>query len=175
MYFYLKDKNKQITAIRLEYYCKADKRIFKFSTGQSINPEDWDNDNKMPFNKKGRADLRATKLNLEKYIVALENAIKDAAVQNKAVTTTYLKQYFTKEFRSVKNNSESVEYLIDKFVESKKKTGKASKTFLDKNKILKDMLLAFRPYPKLNEGNDTTFEDYTYWKRKNNTEERRRG
>lgn len=43
MCFYLKEpKSKKNIIIYIIFYVKADKQNFKYSTGQNINPDNWD-------------------------------------------------------------------------------------------------------------------------------------
>ena len=43
MFFYLKEPNgDKDTIIIIQYYISDEKKIFKYSTGEVINPIDWD-------------------------------------------------------------------------------------------------------------------------------------
>ena len=54
MYFYLKEpKSEKETLIIIQFYVKSEKAIFKYSTGEKINPENWDFENRLPKSKKG--------------------------------------------------------------------------------------------------------------------------
>ena len=49
MYFYLKEPSgDKDTIIIIQYYIKDEKKIFKYSTGETINPNDWDFSARMP-------------------------------------------------------------------------------------------------------------------------------
>ena len=54
MYFYLKEpKSENNTIIYIIFYVKSEKLNFKYSTGQKINPDNWDFDNRFPKLKRG--------------------------------------------------------------------------------------------------------------------------
>ena len=43
MYFYLKEPSgDKDTIIIIQYYIADEKKIFKYSTGETINPNDWE-------------------------------------------------------------------------------------------------------------------------------------
>ena len=55
MYFFLNKPHNKTSAIRLRYYVKAEKQTFVYSTGISIDPKNWNKDNRMPKAKAGAA------------------------------------------------------------------------------------------------------------------------
>ena len=70
--FNLKDRNKEgETLIYLKAYFKSEGRKFVYSTGETINPNEWDFENRQPNNLTGRTSKadrqRAVKLQLDRY------------------------------------------------------------------------------------------------------------
>ncbi|GIM59841.1 Arm DNA-binding domain-containing protein [Capnocytophaga canimorsus] len=58
MYFYLKEpKSDKPTPIIIQYCSKVDKKIFKYTTGVKISPEEWDFDARSPKVKRGAVGL----------------------------------------------------------------------------------------------------------------------
>lgn len=70
--FNLKDKNKDgETLIYLKAYFKNEGKKFVYSTGETINPNEWDFENRQPNNLRGRTSKadsqRSVKLQLDRY------------------------------------------------------------------------------------------------------------
>ena len=57
MYFYLDTPEKKTSAIKLRCHVKAEKKSFVYSTGISINPKNWNKENRMPKAKAGKEGL----------------------------------------------------------------------------------------------------------------------
>ena len=63
MYFYLKEPSgDKDTIIIIQYYVKDEKKLFKYSTGETINPNDWDFSARMPKSRKGSEGVRLRKI-----------------------------------------------------------------------------------------------------------------
>lgn len=104
MYFYLKEPNSQKeTPIRLEYYVKSDKKTFKYSTGEKINPKDWDFDSRLPILKKGAAaiPLKRITAKITEYNNFLEKIIYSLELNNELITCSRLKIEFDQNFKKV--------------------------------------------------------------------------
>ena len=63
MFFYLKEPNgDKDTIIIIQYYIADEKKLFKYSTGECINPNDWDFNARMPKSRKGAEGVRLRKI-----------------------------------------------------------------------------------------------------------------
>ncbi len=78
MYFYLDTPNKNLSAIKIRYYVKSEKKRLVYSTGISINPLNWNNISRMPKTKSGAAgfELKQITNKLNRYIEELHNKFK---------------------------------------------------------------------------------------------------
>ena len=74
MYFYLDTPHKKTSAIKVRYYVKAEKKSFVYSTGISINPINWNKENRMPKAKAGAAgfELKQITNQLNRYVEELD-------------------------------------------------------------------------------------------------------
>lgn len=156
MYFYLKDKSKEKTSIQLIYHCSSESNNFKISTGESISPEDWDFKSRMPFPKRGRDDLRAIRVVLERLISTLENRLNELKIQGISPTRENLRQAFSK--KSVATKAVDI---IDMFIAEKSKTTSAK--WKEKYKGLKNRLKEYSPTINIDDINDSFVSKYIDW------------
>lgn len=117
MYFYLKEpKSEKETLIIIQLYVKNEKVIFKYSTGEKINPENWDFENRLPKSKKGIGGAKLKKItsNIMRYDTFLERLIDNCKINNIPLTRKFLKTEFDKHFKKkVTEEKKGFEYLTD--------------------------------------------------------------
>lgn len=115
MYFFLKEpKASKETVIYLIHYLKHEGKNFKFSTGQKINPIDWDFDNRLPKTKRGSSGVHNKHIStvIGNYSQLLEETIRDFEKDNDILTRIELKNLFDLRFRN-KSQKETFIYFSD--------------------------------------------------------------
>ena len=115
MYFYLKEPNgDKDTIIIIQYYIKDEKKLFKYSTGEVINPNDWDFSARMPKSRKGSDGVRLRKITtyIMQYHDFLITLIDNYKINGEKVSRERLKLDFDKHFKPEKIPQE-FEYLTD--------------------------------------------------------------
>lgn len=115
MYFYLKEPNgNKDTIIIIQYYVNDEKKIFKYSTGEFIHPNDWDFSARLPKSKKGADGVRLRKITsyISQYNDLLIKVIDNLKINNEKITREKLKKAFDKHFKPEKAQKE-FEYLTD--------------------------------------------------------------
>lgn len=123
--FNLKEPNKESeTSIRLVAYFKEEGKKFIYSTGEIINPLDWDFKNIQPSNLNGRtakADvLRTIKRQLDRYsnfFIEITNRYRNS---NQEITIENIRAEFDLEFKKTKPQSNNFFVVYDIFLEMKK-------------------------------------------------------
>ncbi|AZJ34126.1 hypothetical protein D6T69_00715 [Tenacibaculum singaporense] len=154
MYFYLKQpKSDKATVIDLIYHLKAEKKNFKYSTGQKIIPADWDFSARYPKLKRGASGKKNKQiaLVLDNYRKHLEDAISDFKIQNRHLTREDLKLIFEKKFNANYKDDKipfNVKDAIEVFIENKKKGGGVSDNWKKKYTNLKNKITLFDVYKK---------------------------
>lgn len=154
MYFYLKQpKSDKATVIDLIYHLKAEKKNFKYSTGQKIIPVDWDFSARYPKLKRGASGKKNKQiaLVLDNYRKHLEDAISDFKIQNRHLTREDLKLIFEKKFNANYKDDKipfNVKDAIEVFIENKKKGGGVSDNWKKKYTNLKNKITLFDVYKK---------------------------
>ena len=145
MYFYLDTPNKKTSAIKVRYYVKSEKKTFTYSTGISINPKNWNKQNRMPKPKVGAAgfELRQITNQCNWIIEHLHISISNIELEKKQVTRSELKKRLDAKFKLVKVVNERVVDLIDKYVKEKKALGKYQSRTIEKYSALKNKLIAY--------------------------------
>ena len=153
MYFYLKEPNgDKDTIIIIQYYVKDEKKLFKYSTGETINSNDWDFSARMPKSRKGSEGVRLRKITtyIMQYHDFLITLIDNYKLNGDKVSRERLKLDFDKHFKPEKIPQE-FEYLtdfVDDFLSNikgtiNKNTGREySKaritSYIDTNRVLKE-------------------------------------
>ena len=115
MYFYLKEpRGDKDTIIIIQYYLKDEKKLFKYSTGEMINPSDWDFSSRMPKTRKGAEGVRLRKITtyIMQYHDLLITLIDNFKLNGEEVSRDKLKLAFDKNFKKDKQQQTS-EYLTD--------------------------------------------------------------
>jgi len=114
MFFYLKEPNgDKDTIIIIQYYISDEKKIFKYSTGEVINPIDWDFNARMPKSRKGADGVRLRKITtyIMQYNDLLVTIIDNFKLNGEKITRDKLKKAFDGRFKPEKSNG--FEYLSD--------------------------------------------------------------
>lgn len=153
MYFYLKEPNgDKDTIIIVQYYIKDEKKLFKYSTGETINPNDWDFSARMPKSRKGSEGVRLRKITtyIMQYHNFLMTIIDNFKLNGDKISRERLKKAFDDHFKPEKKTME-FEYLtdfVDDFLKNiegtiNKNTGREySKaritSYINTNKVLKE-------------------------------------
>ncbi len=149
MYFFLKEPNSnKDTLIFLIYHVKSEKKIFKYSTGKKINPNDWDKTNRMPRVYRGAKGIQIKRIAnaLSKYSNFLESLLANLESNDEIITRKILKQEFDKKFKGITTNdgyTENVVEAIQDFITQKNKSGGQSRSWNNKYNNLKDKLIIF--------------------------------
>ena len=148
MYFYLDTPNKNLSAIKIRYYVKSEKKRLVYSTGISINPLNWNNISRMPKTKSGAAgfELKQITNKLNRYIEELHISVNNIELEKRTVTREELKSRLNLRFKhkALKvENSSSFIYLYDDFVNGKIKQSKFKKNTIAQYVILKDQIDQF--------------------------------
>lgn len=115
MYFYLKEPSgDKDTIIIIQYYIKEEKKLFKYSTSEVINPSDWDFVARMPKSRKGSDGVRLRKITtyIMQYHDFLVTLIDNYKLNGEKVSRERLKLDFDKHFKPEKIPQE-FEYLTD--------------------------------------------------------------
>ena len=134
MFFYLKEPNgDKDTIIIIQYYIADEKKIFKYSTGEVISPNDWDFNARMPKSRKGADGVRLRKIaaHIMQYNDFLVTLIDNYKLNGEKITREKLKNAFDAKFKPerVTNDFEYFTDFISDFLSSikgsiNKSTGK---------------------------------------------------
>lgn len=116
MFFYLKEpKADKQTLIIIQFYIDEKEKIFKYSTGQKIHPEDWDFNSRMPKVKKGVAGVKLQKITAQitPYNDFLIKFVDNCKINQEKIIKVKIKQAFDNFFN--KNSAENTQfkYLTD--------------------------------------------------------------
>lgn len=161
MYFYLDTPNKKTSAIKVRYYVKSEKKTFIYSTGISINPKNWNKQNRMPKPKVGAAgfELKQITNQLNRIVEHLHISISNIELEKKQVTRSELKKRLDAKFRYVVVKGTLINKLDD-FILEKEKLGKTTKKSNDKYRGLKTKIHEYNDRLKLNDINKDFMIDF---------------
>jgi len=133
--FNLKNKNKDgETLVYLKAYFKNEGKKFVYSTGETINPNEWDFVNRQPNNLTGRtakADRqRAVKMQLDRYSNFFTKITDRYKNTGQELTIENIRAEFDSEFKRTKAIGNSFFSVYDLFLKEKKddKTDEANST-----------------------------------------------
>lgn len=118
MFFYLKDPNGcKDTIIIIQYYIASEKKLFKYSTGVMIHPDDWDFSARLPKVRKGNEGVRLRKLTAQimQYNDFLITLVDNCKLNGEKITREKLKAAFDAHFKPEKLKAKLI-YLTD-FIE----------------------------------------------------------
>lgn len=134
MFFYLKEpRGDKDTIIIIQYYIADEKKIFKYSTGEVVSPNDWDFNARMPKSRKGADGVRLRKIaaHIMQYNDFLVTLIDNYKLNGEKITREKLKNAFDAKFKPerVTNDFEYFTDFISDFLSSikgaiNKSTGK---------------------------------------------------
>lgn len=178
MYFYLKEPNGgKDTIIIIQYYISDEKKLFKYSTGEFIHPNDWDFNARLPKTRKGAEGVRLRKITayIMQYNDLLVTLIDNYKLNGERITREKLKGAFDKHFKMVEGDSEVVFLtdFIDDFLKGidgaiNKNTGRAysdsMKVQYDSiNKILKEFERGLNGRIEVRDFNAAMNERFVMW------------
>ena len=167
MYFYLDTPDKKTSAIKIRYYVKFEKKSFVYSTGISIDPKNWNKENRMPKAKAGAAgfELKQITSQLNRYVEELHTSINNIEFEDKPVTREELKKRLNQRFKHVFVKKTKLLDHLDAFIEEKEKLGKNTKKSIDKYRGLKRKLYNYKKDLKLNDINKNFMVDFVSYLR----------
>ena len=167
MYFYLDTPHKKTSAIKVRYYVKAEKKSFVYSTGISIDPKNWNKENRMPKAKAGAAgfELKQITNQLNRYVEELHLSINNIELEKKLVTREELKKRLNQRFKLVLVQKTTLLEHLDSFIEEKEKLSKNTKKSIDKYRGLKVKLYNYQRDLKLSDVNKEFMVDFVSYLR----------
>lgn len=115
MFFYLKEPNgDKDTIIIIQYYIADEKKLFKYSTGEYIHPNDWDFNARMPKSRKGADGVRLRKIatHIMQYNDFLVTLIDNYKLNGEKITREKLKNAFDAKFKPERVTNE-FDYFTD--------------------------------------------------------------
>ncbi|AVR47212.1 hypothetical protein C7S20_19235 [Christiangramia fulva] len=148
MYFYLKNpKQNNETSIYLIHYLKDEGKNFKYSTGQKIQPNNWDFENRLPKTLRGSKGVKNRHIAdiLLQYAELLEEEIKKSEKENKPLTRAHLKDIFDRRFKNKKTATSFID-IVQLFIDTKNMSGGKSADWNQKYSNLKKKLELFEKY-----------------------------
>tara|TARA_R100001443_G_scaffold6700_3_gene15744 strand:- start:10333 stop:11526 length:1194 start_codon:yes stop_codon:yes gene_type:complete len=162
LYFFLNKPNSNISPIRLRYYIKSEKKIFNYSTGISIDPKNWNKENRMPKAKAGVAgfELKQITSQLNRYVEELHTSINNIESEDKPVTREELKKRLNQRFKHVFVKKTTLLDHLDAFIEEKVSFGKYQNRTIDKYNALKNKIIYFKKDAKLTDINKKFMIDF---------------
>ena len=178
MYFYLKEPNGgKDTIIIIQYYISDEKKLFKYSTGEFIHPNDWDFNARLPKTRKGAEGVRLRKITayIMQYNDLLVTLIDNYKLNGERITREKLKGAFDKHFKMVEGDSEVVFLtdFIDDFLKGidgaiNKNTGRAYSDSMkvqygSVNKVLKEFERELNVRIEVRDFNAAMNERFVMW------------
>ena len=162
MYFFLNKPYNKKSAIRLRYYVKSEKQTFVYSTGISIDPKNWNKENRMPKAKAGAAgfELKQITSQLNRYVEELHISINNIELEDKPVTREELKKRLNQRFKHVFIKKTTLLDHLDAFIEEKVSFGKYQNRTIDKYNALKNKIIYFKKDAKLTDINKKFMIDF---------------
>lgn len=159
MYFYLKNtKSNNSTLIFLKYNISK-KGKFVYSTGQKINPLDWNFNEKFTQSKRGRTDIAIISKELNKYSKHLDLVINNLKFNDISITKEILKDKFDSVFKTLPGKKNTVFQYLELMVQEK---SSFSKETIKKYNNVKLNLLEYQEWKKVKLTFDSfrDFKDY---------------
>jgi site-specific recombinase XerD len=151
--FNLKDKSKDgVTLIYFKAFFKKEGRKFVYSTGESIDPKEWDFENRQPKNLNGRTtkadSLRTIKRQLDRYsnlFVLITELYKNT---DREITIEEVRKEFDKEFKRVSLSKNKFYDAYEEFMAFKQKNKEWSTATIKRYKNIKTHLKDFEKSKK---------------------------
>lgn len=121
----LKNKNKEgETLIYLKAYFKNEGKKFVYSTGETINPNEWDFKNRQPNNLTGRTEKadrqRTIKMQLDRYTSFFSKITDIYKNTDQEITIENIRAEFDKEFKRTQAIANDFFSVYDVFIKEKK-------------------------------------------------------
>lgn len=121
----LKNKNKEgETLIYLKAYFKNEGKKFVYSTGETINPSEWDFKNRQPNNLTGRTEKadrqRTIKMQLDRYSSFFTKITDLYKNTGQEITIENIRSEFDKEFKRTQAIANDFFSVYDIFIKEKK-------------------------------------------------------
>jgi integrase len=144
----LKDKSKKgRTLIYLIAYFKSEGRKFVFSTGETIDPDEWDFENRQPNNLTGRTSKadsqRAIKFQLDRYTNFFSTITDRYKNSGQEITIDKVRSEFNKEFKKVAVSENKFYDAYDGFMIDKQKNNEWAKSTVKRYNNIKSILQEF--------------------------------
>lgn len=144
-FFLRKPKWDRETLILFSCYFKEESRKFVYSTGETIHPDHWDFDNRMP---KTRGPKRAIsrgsiKMQLDRYEACFQNVRSRCLTMQEDFTSQLLKKAFDEEFKKSPAGKNIFFDAFDQFVVQKKKNQEWKKSTEKRYKNIRNLLESF--------------------------------
>ena len=178
MYFYLKEPNGgKDTIIIIQYYISDEKKLFKYSTGECIHPDDWDFNARMPKTRKGAEGVRLRKITayIMQYNDLLVTLIDNYKLNGERITREKLKVAFDKHFKMEGGDKDVVFFtdFIDDFLRGidgaiNKNTGRVysdsmKAQYNSVNKVLKEFERGLNKRIEVRDFNAAMNERFVMW------------
>ncbi len=168
--FYLKQPNsKKDSLIYFSCYFKYQEKKFVYSTGEKVDPQNWDFENKRVYTKGKNKTIKGSGINIQlnRYIDCFETLETNCKTTKIDFTPQKLKKTFDEEFKKAPSGKNIFFDSFDEFIESKTKKMEWSastvirytnvKNLLQKFQINKSYKLSFN---SINDKFLTEFTDY---------------
>jgi integrase len=151
--FNLKDKNKDgATLIYLKAYFKKEGKKFVYSTGETIDPKEWNFENRQPSNLNGRSSKadshRTIKRQLDRYsnlFILITELYKNT---DREITIEEVRKEFDKEFKRVSLGKNKFYEAYEEFMTFKQKNKEWSPATIKRYDNIKTHLEEFEKAKK---------------------------
>ncbi|WP_438424886.1 tyrosine-type recombinase/integrase [Aquimarina macrocephali] len=148
-------KSDKPTLIYFRTYFKDLKKSFIYSTGESINPDDWDFKNHQPLKLNGKGTVAEIKRSINKQLNRYKDTFNSVYARYKTIgeelTIDILRNEFNKEFEKSSQTESDFIKVYDLFLKSKTEDqgDKAiSNSTLKRYKCNKNLLIEFQEHTK---------------------------
>lgn len=168
--FYLRDQSsKNKTLIMFQCYFKMEGKKFRYSTGENINPKNWNYSTKSPFgsgvNKAN--DYVSINNQLNRYSVHFNKVVGNYSKTHEELTSQLLRSEFDKKFKRAKKGKDIFFDAFDKFVDINTKVTLWKPSTVKRYNNLKNILKRFKEnrnynltFQSINEDFEAEFTDY---------------
>ena len=168
--FFLKQpKSSNETLILFSCYFKYEEKKFVYSTGEKINPINWDFKNRAPITKgkKKSSNAGSIKLQLNRYSDKFEEIQARSKTFGEDFTSKILREEFDREFKKAPTGKNLFFKAYDEFMETNIKEQKWSSNTIKRYQNIRNILEEFEAHSKykltfksINKKFLTEFTDY---------------
>lgn len=161
--FFLKEpKSQKDTLILFSSYFKKENKKFVYSTGENINPANWDKINKFPIlkGKDKSPNAESIKSQLNRYSGLFNELVNRYKMVNEELTSKELKKVFDEEFKKAVTGKNIFFDAYDAFMKEKTEGKEWSPATIKRYKNIKNILQRFeakKKYPLNFNSIDKTF------------------